>query len=188
LLFSPSPWRSPLRHRRAPGFPVFLQWSGESSPALADLNGDGKLDVVIATADGRVHALDARGSELPGWPVTTDLDALHGGSAAFLSGAVSDQVHESVVSSVAVGDLQRSPFANLFGLEAINGRVYAIPHDGSSSPRVVGNPAGPYLPGCPVKIGIILDDLLPTVGHGVGQQAALGDLDGDCADERVRHR
>jgi hypothetical protein len=329
-----------------PGFPVFLQSSGESSPALADLNGDGKLDVVIATADGRVHALDASGAELPGWPVTTDLDVLHGGSAAFLSAAVSDQVHESVVSSVAVGDLERdgsfevvvastqgklyvfsstgvarpgfpvsttpafsdpairneanrldpgflaspaladldhddsleivigamdrhlyvwradgtpqpgfpilmvdrsvttvapngqvtwdlsagqpvgsigtkivgapaigdidgdgdleivqgtneeyvrgeagnvqiSPFANQFGIEAINGRVYAIAHDGTLSPRVVGNPAGPYLPGWPVKIGIILDDLLPTVGHGVGQQAALGDLDGDGADEIV---
>ena len=32
---------------------------------------------------------------------------------------------------------------------------------------------------------VFLDDLLPTVGHGVGQQPALGDIDGDGADEVV---
>ncbi len=329
------------------GFPKALHASGDSSPALADLNGDGRLDLVLATAAGEVHALDATGAELPGWPVTTDLDVLHTGSAGFVSGAVGSAVHESVLSSVAVGDLERdgslevvvastqgklyvfsatgvpqagfpvsttpafsdpairneanrldpgflatpaladidrdgsleiiigamdrhlyvwradgtpqpgfpilmvdrtvtavnpatgqvtwnlssgqpvgsrgtkivgSPavgdidgdgfleivqgtneeyvrgekgnvqisfFAGLFGLSAINGRVYAIDHEGSLSPRVAGNPAGPYLPGWPVKIAIFADDLLPTVGHGVSQGAALGDVDGDGADEVV---
>jgi hypothetical protein len=50
---------------------------------------------------------------------------------------------------------------------------------------VTGNPAGPYLPGWPVKIAIFLDDLLPTVGHGVSQGAALGDVDGDGAEEVI---
>lgn len=329
-----------------PGFPLELHASGESSPTLADLDGNGVLDLVVATADGRVHAFDgASGAELPGWPVTTALDSLHTGSAAFTSGAVSTQVHESILSSAAVGDLDQdgslevvvastqghlyvfsasgvprpgfpvsttpafsdpairdeanrldpgffaspalgdldrdgkleivigamdrhlyvwredgtpqpgfpilmvdrtvttvnpvtghvtwnlvggqpvgsrgskivaspalgdidgdgwleivqgtneeyvrgeagnveiSPFANLFGITAINGRVYAVAHDGALSSRVAGNPAGPYLPGWPVKIGIILDDLLPTVGHGVSQGAALADLDGDGAAE-----
>jgi hypothetical protein len=327
------------------GFPLYFAASGESSPTLADLDGDGVLDLVIATADGRVHALDGSGAELPGWPVATNLDVLHTGSAGFVSAAVSDQVHESILSSVAVGDLDRdgtvevvvastqgqlyvfsaagvlrpgfpvtttpafsdpairneanrldpgffatpaladldnddqleiivgamdrhlyvwradgtpqpgfpilvvdrtvttvnpttgqvtwnlvggqpvgsrgtkivaspavgdidgdgfleivqgtneeyvrgesgnvelSTFANLFGLSPINGRVYAIAHDGTSSPRVAGNPAGPFLPGWPVKIAIFLDDLLPTVGHGVGQGATLADLDGDGAEE-----
>jgi hypothetical protein len=34
-----------------------------------DLDGDGRLDLVLATAAGEVHALDATGAELPGWPV-----------------------------------------------------------------------------------------------------------------------
>jgi hypothetical protein len=330
-----------------PGFPVFLASSGDSAPALADLDGDGTLDVVLAVASGEVHAFTASGGELPGWPVTTDLDSLHGGSAGFLSGAVSALVHESVLSSVAVGDLDRdgmfevvvastqgklyvfsstgvlrpgfpvsttpafsdpairneanrldpgffatpaladldkdgtleiiigaldrhlyvwradgtmppgfpilmvdrtvttvspgtgqvtwdlvggqprgsrgtklvgSPavgdidgdgfleivqgsneeyvrgetgnvpltfFAGVAGLSPINGRVYAVDHQGSLSPRVAGNPAGPYLPGWPVKIAIFTDDLLPTVGHGVSQGAALADVDGDGADEIV---
>ena len=330
-----------------PGFPKYLQGSGDSSPALADLDGDGKLDIVIATAAGAVHAFDATGAELPGWPVTTDLDVLHTGSAGFMSGEVSSLVHESILSSAAVGDLERdgsfevvvastqgklyvfsstgvlrpgfpvstdpafsdpairneanrldpgflatpvladidrdgqleiiigsmdrhlyvwradgtmqpgfpilmvdrtvttvnplngqvtwnlsggqpvgsrgtkivgSPavgdidgdgfleivqgtneeyvrgesgnvdvsfFAGVFGLSPINGRVYAIDHEGSLSPRVATNPAGPYLPGWPVKVAIFAADLLPTVGHGVSQGAALADVDGDGKDEVI---
>ena len=332
-----------------PGFPLLLNGSGDSSPALADLDGDGTLEIVLATAAGAVHAFTASGAELPGWPVTTDLDSLHTGSAAFTSGAVRSAVHESVLSSAAVGDLDRdgtfevvaastqgklyvfsasgtlrpgfpvatnpafsdpairneanrldpgflatpaladldrdgtleiiigsldrhlyvwrhdgtmqpgfpilmvdrtvtsvngttgqvtwnlvggqptgsrgtkivaSPavgdidgdgfleivqgtneeyvrgeaanvrltlFANLAGLSPINGRVYAVDHEGSLSPRVAGNPAGPYLPGWPVKIALFSEDLLPTVGHGVSQGAALGDVDGDGIAEVVVH-
>jgi hypothetical protein len=76
-------------------------------------------------------------------------------------------------------------FAGVAGLAPINGRVYAVDHQGSQSPRVTGNPAGPYLPGWPVKIAIFTDDLLPTVGHGVSQGAALADVDGDGVAEIV---
>ncbi len=330
-----------------PGFPIYLNGSGDSSPALADLDGDGTLDIVLATAAGVIHAFEADGSELPGWPVTTDLDSLHTGSAGFTSGAVSSAVHESVLASAAVGDLdhdgslevvvastqgkvyvfsstgvprpgfpvsttpafsapairdeanrldpgflatptladldrdgaleiivggldrhlyvwradgsmqpgfpilmvdrsvtsvnpvtgqvtwdlvggqprgsrgakiiaspavgdidgdgfleivqgtneeyvrgeaanvQLSLFAGLAGLSPVNGRIYAVDHEGSLSPRVAGNPAGPYLPGWPVKIAVFSEDLLPTVGHGVAQGAALGDVDGDGIDEVI---
>ena len=51
-------------------------------------------------------------------------------------------------------NVRLSTFATLVGLSPINGRVYAVDHQGSLSPRVAGNPAGPYLPGWPVKIAI----------------------------------
>jgi hypothetical protein len=38
------------------------------SPALADLDGDGKLDVVLTTADDEIHAWQGDGRPLPGWP------------------------------------------------------------------------------------------------------------------------
>ncbi|MCC6763419.1 MAG: VCBS repeat-containing protein [Deltaproteobacteria bacterium] len=330
-----------------PGFPRVLHASGDSSPALADLDGDGTLDVVLATAAGEVHAIRGDGSDLQGWPATTDLDVLHTGSAGFTSGAVSSAVRESILGSAAVGDLDRdgalevvvastqgklyvfaadgtrragfpvsttaafsapairdeanrldpgflatpaladldrdgtleivigasdrhlyvwradgtpqpgfpilmvdrtvttvdpmtgkvawdlvggqprgsrgtkivaapaigdidgdgfleivqgtneeyvrgedanvelSFFAGVAGLDPVNGRLYAIDHEGSLSPRVAGNPAGPYLPGWPVKIALFSEDLLPTVAHGVTQGAVLGDVDGDGIAEVV---
>ena len=40
-----------------------------SSPAVADVNGDGHLDVVTADLSGMLHVLDGRsGRDLPGWP------------------------------------------------------------------------------------------------------------------------
>jgi hypothetical protein len=38
-------------------------------PLLADMNGDGKLDIVQVGWDGYIHAYDQAGHELPGWPV-----------------------------------------------------------------------------------------------------------------------
>jgi hypothetical protein len=40
-----------------------------ASPVLADLNGDGKLDVIQAAWDGYIHAWNANGSNVLGWPV-----------------------------------------------------------------------------------------------------------------------
>ena len=51
------------------GFPKRLGSSGESSPQLADLNGDGRQEIVLATSDGRVTVLSGRtGRRFRGWP------------------------------------------------------------------------------------------------------------------------
>src|SRR6202022_443177 len=50
-----------------------LGTSIESSPTLADIEGRGGLDAVVAGSDGTVHAFRADGSEAPGWPVHTRL-------------------------------------------------------------------------------------------------------------------
>lgn len=59
-------------------FPKYFNEIFTSSPALADLNGDGYLDIVIGggryygSSDGyKVHVLDRFGNYLPGWPKAT---------------------------------------------------------------------------------------------------------------------
>lgn len=40
-----------------------------SSPVLADINGDGHQEVVVAAHDGQVHAYSSDGTPVPGWPL-----------------------------------------------------------------------------------------------------------------------
>ena len=74
--------RSAFLHQDAdamPGFPRRLPSDGETSPRLADLNGDGVDDLLLGTSDGIVHAYRGGArfgrSELPGWPVHTSAAA-----------------------------------------------------------------------------------------------------------------
>jgi hypothetical protein len=71
-----------------PGFPLETTQNIESAPAVADLDGDGYLDIVFGTgdygehcrqpADGKkVYAVDRFGQPLPGWPVRTNADMLN---------------------------------------------------------------------------------------------------------------
>src|SRR5256885_1784346 len=96
-------------HRDAellPGFPRQLTSDGASSPALADLDGDNKNELVFGTSDGRIHALRPDGSELPGFPVHTDALPLLTGERAFSSGEVqASSSYEAVLASIAAGAL-----------------------------------------------------------------------------------
>jgi len=82
------------------GFPLSIGSSGESEPALVDLQGEGRLDIVFGTADGTIDAIDPKtGQELPGWPAHTDaVDAI----AVPAGVARGDQ---PIIGDIAVGDL-----------------------------------------------------------------------------------
>ena len=39
-----------------------------SAPAIGDLDGDGKAEIVFATWSGTIYVINAKGQDLPGWP------------------------------------------------------------------------------------------------------------------------
>ncbi len=68
------------------GFPKRLGAGGEAPIRYSDLNGDNVQELVVPTEDGTVHAYEPDGSELAGWPVHTQEQAVttdHHSSPAF---------------------------------------------------------------------------------------------------------
>jgi len=92
-----------------------LGTSIESQPTLADIEGRGTLDTIVAGSNGTIHAFRPDGHEAPGWPVHTlparGLDRSftpnYLNAAAWKSGQV-PLPREPIVAPLAVGDLDHN--------------------------------------------------------------------------------
>ncbi len=165
------------------------------TPALRDLNGDGRPEIIAGMRDGRVHVFEATTSavELPGFPVVTggsitaspavgDLD--NDGSPDIVVGSSSGNMFalkadgtpvpgwpksiallQDLDSSPALGDLTGDGIPDVV-CGASNGRVHAWRNDGT------------ILPGFPVLI-------LDSQGAAVPLRSSpcLVDIDGDGTPE-----
>ena len=66
-----------------PGWPTTTEFSIFVPPSIADVDGDGALDIAIGdrtltpTPEASIYVWDANGNELPGWPVTGVVGAVH---------------------------------------------------------------------------------------------------------------
>ncbi|MGH7731334.1 MAG: C25 family cysteine peptidase [Candidatus Eiseniibacteriota bacterium] len=88
-----------------PGFPklVPITASGRSpSPALADMNGDGLLDIVIASTNGRVYVYDRNGALLAPWTAASRYSSLT--SEATMASPVVADIDGDGRDDVVVGD------------------------------------------------------------------------------------
>ena len=161
------------------GFPVYLAGSMEGSPVLADLTGDGRVEIVIGTSDGLIHAVDGDGEHLLGWPVMTELleevdptaGAPHLDSEAFVSGSVSEEAGGAVLSSPAVDDLDGDGEPEIV-VTSLRGYLHVFDRHGGARD------------GFPQGVDPMLSDPASTspsrvVDRGFGSSPALGDLDGD---------
>ncbi len=167
------------RGRPVRGFPYRIRLAGPghdrlstkldaaiyASPALADLNEDGRLDVVVGAADQFIYAVNGRGQDLPGWPVLAR-DGVDGDVA-------------KILSSPAIGDLDGDGH-----LDVVEGTAEAY----GTTPNTTGrlhafDRTGKPLPGWPVKPPAIAADSIPLAGEGVPMSPVLADVDGDGKDE-----
>lgn len=139
-----------------------------SSPAVADLDSDGKPEIVVGTGtiyankctQGGLIVLDHNGNIKPGWPfLADDYDVPPAGC------------RDTIFSSPALGDLD-----NDGDLEIVVGgfdkRIYAWHHDGS---LVAGFPPSSHHKGQFPDWG----DLNQRLGDTIWSSPVLADLDGD---------
>jgi Subtilase family/RTX calcium-binding nonapeptide repeat (4 copies) len=149
------------------------------SPALADLDGDDRLDVVAGAMDQHVYAWDGAGEPLPGFPVKLSSPGADGAE---------------IVTSPAIAQLdgEGPPEIVLATNEVVPGEpefptsLFEIPNailssSTGSNPVYALHGDGTRVDGWPVGVGVAAGDLLPLVLPG--HDAAAFDVDGDGDDE-----
>lgn len=178
-------------------------------PVAVDLNGDGRLELAVAAMDRHLYAFTDRGRPVDGFPVLLvdpeKVDAVDPDSHSVTFSA-SSKVRQGgeLIAPPAAGDVDGDGLPELvvgaqeqyaetphvlpplgIGEDSGNSRLYVVEPEGTnaSGPEVSGaHPAEQaYHDGWPVKMPMLLIELLPTIGDGVSTQAALGDVNADGA-------
>ena len=116
------------------GFPKRLGTGGEAPIRYADINGDNVQELIVPTEDGTIHAYEPDGSELPGWPVHTQLEksaAGHSSAPGFASVESTDPPREPPRGPV-VADLNGDGVPEIVDTAGIH--LYAWEPDGTPVP------------------------------------------------------
>ncbi|MBS2029363.1 MAG: VCBS repeat-containing protein [Deltaproteobacteria bacterium] len=154
-----------------------------AAPVLADLDGDGKLDIVQAGLDGYVHVWNYQGHELPGFPV--QVRDPQGGA----DGSQTLTTRGRIITTPAVGDVDGDGKPEiLVGSNEVydnntSARAYLIKNTGASGTDWTTA----YKPGWPVHLTALYGDLLPYVGRGNPDSPLIADIDGDGKPELFTH-
>jgi len=191
------------------GFPVAMGASIETSPKLADIDGDGVRDVVAAASDGSVHVFSMKTGvpvEVPGFPFRTNvidgLNATLGTSEpsvpsyltapAYANGAKAGGIdpgiaREAIIGSPAVGDLNGDK-KNEIVVSTWSGTVYVVGADGQP---LAGWPKRlPLVPSCPLDPDkpkpVVCMDTHHGWARGAGASPVLADFDHDGKPEIVQ--
>lgn len=165
-----------------PGFPVEVDRTlvGETtpkrvlddgicgSPALADLDGDKKLEIIVAAMDQHVYVWRHDGKLQDGFPVLASDKTLDLRARIVASPAIGDVDGDGKLE-IAIGTNEVAGAAG-FGNE---GRGYLIHHDGNK------HAGGPFLEGWPKASYGIAAEVLPLIGRGSPGNPVMVDIDED---------
>ncbi len=136
------------------------------APVLADMNRDGRLDIIQAAFDGKVYVFDAGGATVAGWPVEVryegGLSTDPGPARIFTTPAVSDFDGDGL-PDVLVGSNQK------LGNGGNAGAVYLLDGRGTAAPQQ------PF-PNWPITF--VSFNLFPLVAEGVTNAGVVGTVDG----------
>ncbi|MEZ4649669.1 MAG: FG-GAP-like repeat-containing protein [Candidatus Eisenbacteria bacterium] len=182
---------APIQNRSAgllPGWPQTMGFTNPFSPVgvvLADVDGNGDLEVIAGSTDNKLRVWDHDGTLLPGWPVTFENQIQGKAAAADLDGDGDLEILANVKSgSLKILHHDGTPLAgwpqtsNLsFGF--LSPVVYDL--DGDGSPEVLvggGNRVSAWhADGTPVT------GFPVTVGSTIVATLAVGDVTGDDVPE-----
>ena len=177
-----------------------------SAPVLEDLDRNGRLEIICSALDSHVYVWDCDGEILPGWPVLvideTRFEIVDDLTHRIVPRSSCSECRYDtgeIVSTPAVGDIDNDGYPEIVvgtseqydehmnvalsgGLVGIlgkldaaggNGRLHALRHDGED------HEGGPFVEGWPVKLALLVPELLPLLGSGTPGSPALADVDQD---------
>jgi len=163
-----------------PGFPVKLGAHAKAGPSFADVDGDGKLEVLVGDVAGRVHAFKKNGREAHGWPASVGSPVTSSVSSSRFAGGVSlavgcedGKVH--VLDGATGRERPGFPLATAFAVTGApafadldgDGRIDLVAASQDYKVYAVSEKGRP-LPGFPV-----------AAGYRIYGGPAIGDLTGD---------
>ena len=138
-----------------------------ASPALADLDGDKKLEIVVGALDGKLYVWRHDGTAQPGFPVQLQDPAGNEKNVKVLG---------RIVSSPAIGDINGDGVLDIVvGTNeklGMFGPLYVV--HGQGSKHVSGSHIHDNWPVRLPSVGV-----LPMVGEGLPLAPALADVNGD---------
>ncbi len=111
-----------------PGFPKETAGSITSSPAIGDIDGDKKPEVVVGSRDGGIYAWRSDGSNVCGFPIIT-------GGEVWSSPALGDMLGDgnldiTVGSEFICKGLEECMYQYLLG--GSGGKIYSLNHTGEA--------------------------------------------------------
>gem|GEM_PF-6413138 len=154
------------------GWPVYIppgylnHCDCSAAPALADLEGNGKLEVVVVTRGGQVYVINNDGSDFEGWPVD-GIQGMHN----YNSPVIGDIDNDGEVDIVVVADYtvfawdingndkpgwpwQEGFSSGVILADLVSDEALEVIANTSNSIYVLDGPTGEVLPGWPQPVGM----------------------------------